>query len=91
MARFLDHHPRMASLPPDAAEQGRKMTEQIRKVIQSRKPDQFGVTTQNVYMAGSGEAWCATDAPTAEAVIKSHEALGVRLNRSDITEVTPLG
>jgi hypothetical protein len=43
----------------------------------------------NVYVA-DGEAYCLSDAPSAEAVVKAHEAAGVPIRREDVIEVTPI-
>jgi len=92
MPKFLDHHPKMdmSKMSPQAIEQGKQMLEQIGKAIKAKKADSFGVTPNNVFMAANGESWCLTDAPNADAVIKSHQANGVKLSKSDIVEVNSL-
>jgi hypothetical protein len=85
MARFLDHHP----LPNMSLEQMNEMTAKLRAIIQSQKADQFGVTVLNVFMA-DGQSWGYTDAPNSEAVVKNHEAMGVKISVKDVIPVTPV-
>jgi hypothetical protein len=85
MARFLDHH----TMPAMSAEQMKKLTEQIKAMIDSKKPDSFGVTQLNVFMA-PGEAWGYSDAPNAEAVVKSHASLGIKITVKDVIQVSPV-
>lgn len=85
MARYIDHHP-MAPMSP---EQGKAMAGMIKSAIDSKKPNNFGVTSLNVFMA-PGEAWCYSDSPNAEAVVKSHEAIGIKLAVKDVTQVSPV-
>ena len=65
------------------------MVGQIKSAIDSKKPNSFGVTSLNVFMA-PGEAWCYSDGPNAEAVVKSHEAMGIKLAVKDVTQVSPV-
>jgi hypothetical protein len=37
-----------------------------------------------------GEAYCLSEAPNAEAVVKAHEAAGVAVRREDVLEVTAI-
>ena len=85
MARFLDHHP----MPRMTTEQINKLTAQIKAAIDSKKPDSFGVTQINVFMA-PGEAWGYSDAPNAGAVVKSHAAMGIKISVTDVTQVSPV-
>ena len=85
MARFLDHH----HMPPMSSEQLRKLTDQIKATIDSKKPDNFGVTQLNVFM-GAGEACGYSDAPNAEAVVKSHASLGIKITVNDVFQVSPV-
>jgi hypothetical protein len=83
MAKFLDHH-MMPTMPP---EQRKAMLSQVKSMIDSKKPDSAGVTFLNVFMA-PGEAWGYSEAPNAEAIVKSHEAMGIKIKTSDVVEVT---
>ena len=85
MPKFIDHH----SMPAMSPEQQKTMLKQIKSNIDSKKPDKFGVTFLNVFM-GQGEAWGYNDAPNAEAVVKSHEAMGFKITTKDVTQVTPI-
>ncbi|MBI4330324.1 MAG: DUF4242 domain-containing protein [Chloroflexi bacterium] len=83
MPKFLDHHAKMPQMPPEHMAQ-------MKTNVQGKKADKFGVTPLNVIMGTNGEAWCLSEAPNAEAVIKAHEAVGAKLSRSDIVEVNTL-
>jgi hypothetical protein len=85
MAKFIDHHP----MPPMSPEQLKAMTGKLKSAIDSKKPDKFGVTMINVFM-GSGEAWGYSEAPNAGAVVKSHEAMGIKIAVGDVKQVTPV-
>lgn len=81
MPTFLDHH----AMPELSAEMKEAMAERIR----SGRADENGARAVNVYMA-DGEAYCLSEAPEAEAVVKAHEAAGVAVRREDVVEVTAL-
>jgi hypothetical protein len=81
MPTFLDHHA-MPQLSPE-------MKEGMAERIRSGHADENGARAVNVYMA-NGEAYCLSDAPNAEAVVKAHEAAGVTIRREDIVEVTAI-
>jgi hypothetical protein len=82
MAKFLDHH----KMPAMTAEKQKAMASQLKSMIESKKPDSAGVTFLNVFMA-SGEAWGYSEAPNAEAIVKSHAAMGIKIKTSDVVEV----
>ncbi len=81
MPTFLDHHA-MPQLSPE-------MKEGMAERIRSGQADENGARAVNVYMA-DGDAYCLSDAPNAEAVVKAHEAAGVTIRREDIVEVTAI-
>lgn len=81
MPTFLDHHA-MPELPAE-------MKDAMAGRIRSGQADENGARAVNVYMA-DGEAYCLSDAPNAEAVVKAHEAAGVAIRRQDVVEVTPI-
>jgi hypothetical protein len=81
MPTFLDHHA-MPELSPE-------MKEGMAERIRGGQPDENGARAVNVYVA-DGEAYCLSDAPSAEAVVKAHEAAGIAIRREDVVEVTPI-
>ncbi|MGH3015676.1 MAG: nickel-binding protein [Gaiellaceae bacterium] len=81
MPTFLDHHA-MPELSPE-------MKEAMAGRIRSGQADENGAKAVNVYMA-DGEAYCLSDAPSAEAVVKAHEAAGVAVRPEDVVEVTAI-
>lgn len=82
MPKFIDHHATMPQLSPE-------MAKQMAGAIKAGKADQHGVTGINVFV-GNGQGWCLSEAPSADAVLKSHQAVGVPLERHAITEVKAL-
>ena len=78
MPKFMDHHS-MPDMPPEALEM-------IESRLREGKPDEFGVTAVNVYL-GKGQAFCLTEAPDADAVVRSHVENGVPLDSHDVVEV----
>ena len=81
MATFVDHHATMP-MPPEMAQAA------VEK-LKSGKADQFGVTGINVYV-GATDTWGLTEASSADAVHKSHEAMGISLGAGDVQEVQAL-
>jgi Protein of unknown function (DUF4242) len=81
MPTFLDHH----AMPEPTPEMKEGMAERLR----SGHVDEHGVKGLNVYLA-DGEAYCLTEGPDADAVVRSHAAVGVPIDRGDVVEVTPV-
>jgi hypothetical protein len=82
MPRFIDRHPTMPEMPPE-------MVEQITQLLISGQVDEFGEQGINVFL-GNRETYCYTEAPSADAVRRSHEAMGIILRVEDIDEVQVL-
>jgi hypothetical protein len=82
MPRFIDQHPSDPGAPSE-------MIAFIRQRLQSGEPDEFGERGINVFV-GPTRTFCYTEAPNADAVVKSHEALGIKLQLHDIEEIQPL-
>ena len=83
MPKFMDFHPEMPEMPP-------KVVEGAKAMLLAGEANQFGATGINVFFGTGGEAFCLSEAPDAEAVLKSHEALGIPLDAKHVVEVTPL-
>ena len=81
MPTFLDHH----AMPEPSPEMREGMASRLR----AGAADAHGVTGLNVYL-GEGEAYCLTEAPDADAVVRSHESMGVPVRREDVVEVSPV-
>ena len=56
------------------------------KVASGEADPQFGAKALNVYWSDS-ETYCLSEAPSAEAVHKAHEAIGVKLAGGDVQQV----
>ena len=80
--KFIDHHVNLPPTPPAVAQQ-------MAQAIKAGKADQFGVKMVNLYMGG-GQSFCHTEAPNADAVIKSHAANGIPQTRDHVFEVQSL-
>ena len=83
MPKFLDYHAQMPQLPPEMAQ---AMAQQIK----AGQADQFGVKPLNVFIGPRGEGHCLTEAPSADAVVQSHTAVGVPISAHDVAEVMTL-
>jgi hypothetical protein len=57
--------------------------------LRSGERDEFGEKGLNVFI-GAEQTYCHTEAPSVEAVRKSHEALGIVLGPQDVVEVQVL-
>jgi hypothetical protein len=79
MPKFIDHHP-MSELAPEAREG-------IAEKLRAGEPDEFGVKGINVFVGKNGESFCLSEAPSAQAVKRAHEALGFDIGEADIVEV----
>jgi hypothetical protein len=80
MAKFIDHHSKLPQMSPED-------TRAIQESLRAGKKDEYGVRVLNLYSATDGQAWCITEAETADAVRKSHDAKGLHVDRQDIIEV----
>lgn len=79
MPRYLDHHPTDPSMPPE-------MVAHIKGRLSSGQPDEFGEIGLMVFI-GPEQTYCYTEAPSPDAVRKSHEVLGITLGPQDVVEV----
>ena len=79
MPKFIDHH-EMRDVAPE-------MAEAIGARIKAGEADEHGVTGLNVFLGKDGTAFCLSEAPNADAVIKAHESFGFALDRKDVVEV----
>jgi hypothetical protein len=80
MPKFIDYH---AKVPPKSHEE----VEMLKKMVREKHVDAFGTRILEGYFTESGGGHCVCEAPNAEAVIKSHEALGLPLKRSEMEEI----
>jgi hypothetical protein len=80
MPKYIDYHEKMPQFPPN-------VLQEVRDSILAGKRDQFGVKLINGFVATNGEGWCLCEADSPDAVCKSHEAKGMRLDKGDVHEV----
>jgi hypothetical protein len=79
MPKFIDHH-EMSDVAPE-------MAASIAERINAGQTDERGVKGLNVFLGKDGTAFCLSEAPDADAVIKAHESFGFSLDRKDVVEV----
>ena len=79
MPKFIDHH-EMSDVAPE-------MAAAIGERIKAGEADEHGVKGLNVFLGKDGTAFCLSEAPDAEAVVKAHEAYGFSLDSADVVEV----
>lgn len=79
MPKFIDHH-EMSDVAPE-------MAAAIGERIKAGAADEHGVKGLNVFLGEDGTAFCLSEAPDAESVVKAHQAYGFSLNSADVVEV----
>jgi Protein of unknown function (DUF4242) len=79
MPKFIDHH-EMRDVAPELAAG-------IAERIKAGQADENGVKGLNVFFGKDGTAFCLSEAPDADAVIRAHESFGFSLDRKDVVEV----
>jgi hypothetical protein len=77
--KFIDHH-EMSDVAPE-------MAAAIGERIKAGEADEHGVKGLNVFLGKDGTAFCLSEAPDAEAVVKAHQAYGFSLDSADVVEV----
>jgi hypothetical protein len=82
MPTFMDSHPTNPNMPPE-------VFTIIRQRMKSGTADEYGEREIHVFV-GADRTYCYTEAPSAEAVRKSHAAMGVVLGPDDVEEVQVL-
>jgi hypothetical protein len=79
MPTFIDHHDMSDVAPEVAAAIGER--------IKAGAADENGVKGLNVFLGKDGTAFCLSEAPDAEAVVKAHQDYGFSLDSADVVEV----
>ena len=79
MPTFIDHH-EMSDVAPE-------MAAAIGERIKAGEADGHGVKGLNVFLGKDGTAFCLSEAPDADAVVKAHQAYGFSLDSADVVEV----
>ena len=82
MPKFIDQHETNQNLPPE-------MVILIRQRLLSAEVDEYGGRGINVFI-GQQTTYCYTEAPDADAVRRSHAALGIVLGPNDVEEILVL-
>ena len=79
MPTFIDHH-EMSDVAPE-------MAAAIGERIKAGDAHEHGVKGLNVFLGKDGTAFCLSEAPDAESVVKAHRAYGFSLDSADVVEV----
>jgi hypothetical protein len=66
-----------------------ELVPQLTQRLESGQPDEFGEIGLHVFI-GTDQTWCHTQAPSVDAVCKSHQANGIHLDPQDVAEVQVL-
>ena len=64
-----------------------EMAAAIGERIKAGEAEEHGVKGLNVIMGKDGTAFCLSEAPDAESVVKAHQAYGFSLDSADVVEV----
>ena len=83
MPKFIDYHESLPPIPPE-------MMAQAKAGIEAGAVNEFGSKGLNLFMGTDGSAYCLSEAPDAEAILKSHQALGIPQTLEGIKEVNSL-
>jgi hypothetical protein len=83
MPKYIDHHNNLPEMPA-------QQIEMARQGVLAGNVDSFGVKGLNLYVTGEREAYCVSEAPDAESVVKSHAAMGLQQSLANVREVHSL-
>jgi len=59
----------------------------MKAFVREGKPDGFGTRILEGYFTATGGGYCVCEAPDADSVVKSHEAMGVPVDKSMVEEI----
>ena len=81
MPQFLDHH--QASGPPP-----QEMVDAVAQDLGGGGHTDEATGVKGIaWMYNDNQQWCVTEAPNADAVHKYHEAMGMTLDKGNVTEI----
>jgi hypothetical protein len=80
MPQYLDYHEKAAAFSPQALET-------LVTFVKDGRRDRFGTLVVNTFVGSNGQGWCHSEAPNPEAVVKSHQLLGVSQDAAHVIEV----
>ena len=83
MPKYIDYHEKLTPLPQLPPARVKVLMDDIK----AAKADQFGVRHINFFSAKNGHGFCITESPSVEALLESHKALGLPLERKDVHEI----
>jgi len=80
MQRYIDFHRELMHMPALPPAQVKEIMDRMKADL----ADRFGVTYINIMFTKDGHGFCLTDAPNIDAVLASHKAIGLPLEREDV-------
>ena len=81
MPQFLDHHKSPGPPPPE-------MVSQVEADLKAGGHADAATGVKAIsWLYNDSEQWCIVEAPSADAVHKYHEAMGMNLGLGDVTEI----
>ena len=81
MPKFLDIHDSMPEMPPEVAQQAAQM-------MRAGELNDRGCRGIDLLIADDGSGYCLSEGPSKEAVVASHQDLGLDLAIENVKEVT---
>ncbi len=83
MPRFMDIHENMPPMPPE-------QIAAVKESLSKGEVNEFGMRGLDVLVAEGGTSYCLSEAPSKEAVLSSHQALGLEIPEGNVIQVTSL-
>ena len=80
MGKYIERLMNMPALSPD-------IVKEIREDVKTGRKDQFGVRNVNIFITKDGHGFCVVESPTVDALLVSHKAKGIPVERKDVHEI----
>ena len=80
MGRYIERLINMPALPLE-------VVNELREDVRTGRKDQFGVRNVNFFFTKDGHAFCVVESPTVDALMVSHKAKGIPVERKDVHEI----
>ena len=80
MGRYIE---RLMTMPALSAE----VMNDLKEDVKTGRKDQFGVRNINFFFTKDGHAFCVVESPTVDALLVSHKAKGIPVDRKDVHEI----
>ena len=80
MGRYIERVLNIPKLSPE-------VMESLKEDVRTQRKDKFGVRNVNFFFTKDGHAFCVVDSPTVDALLVSHKAKGIPVERKDVHEI----